>query len=178
MTGATPSQTVGPFFSFGFAWLATKDLAPAGTTDSVVIHGHVFDGDGVGVPDAVLEVQQADGAGRFGRETDPGWRGFGRILTSTTGAYEFSTLKPGRVHAADGSLAAPHIDLSLFARGLLQRVITRLYFPDDQEANEADHVLSGVDPARRGTLVARPDSGRLRFDIRLQGDAETVFFNC
>jgi protocatechuate 3,4-dioxygenase alpha subunit len=179
MTGlATPSQTIGPFFSFGFAWLETTELAPAGDDDAVLIVGQVFDGDGIGVPDAVLEVYQADGDGRFGPDTEPSWGGFGRILTSATGAYEFSTVKPGRVHSADGNLAAPHIDVSVFARGLLQRVITRIYFPDESAANGADHVFSGVDPARRATLVAHPQGAGLRFDIHLQGDTETVFFNC
>jgi protocatechuate 3,4-dioxygenase alpha subunit len=178
MARATPSQTVGPFFRFGLVWLETNRLTPQGTGAGMKIHGRLLDADGVGVPDGLLEVHQADHAGRFGTATEPGWLGFGRILTTDSGDYAFETVKPGRVRSADGTMAAPHIDVSVFARGLLQRLVTRIYFPDEVAANRDDLVLSRVSPARRGTLVAHPDGAHLRFDVHLRGDTETVFFNC
>ena len=167
--GATPSQTVGPFFRFGMEWMGSG--AQSRAARSVVITGIVYDGDGRPVPDAMLEMWQADGEGRFGPP------GFARCLTDATGGYRLTTVKPGRVPSADGSPEAPHIDVSVFARGLLQRLVTRIYFPDEAEANEADPVLSSIgDPMARASLVAAAIDGDLRFDIRLQGDEETAFF--
>ncbi|TMM13030.1 MAG: protocatechuate 3,4-dioxygenase subunit alpha [Actinobacteria bacterium] len=119
----------------------------------------------------MLETWQADGEGRFGE-----W-GFARCLTDADGRYRLSTVKPGSVPAADGTPQAPHIDVSVFARGLLQRLVTRIYFPDEAEANDADPVLSSIaDPVARASLVAAAVDGDLRFDVRLQGDEETAFF--
>jgi protocatechuate 3,4-dioxygenase, alpha subunit len=169
LRGATPSQTVGPFFRFGVEWMAPAGTPPSGAP--VVVTGTVSDGDGRPVSDAMLETWQADGQGRFGE-----W-GFARCLTDADGGYRLSTVKPGRVLAADGTRQAPHIDVSVFARGLLQRLVTRIYFPDEAEANDADPVLSSVvDPTARASLVAAAVDGDLRFDIRLQGDEETAFF--
>jgi len=107
----------------------------------------------------------------------PGFRGFGRCPTDTDGRFWFRTLKPGPLPAEDGTVEAPHIDVSVFARGLLNRLVTRMYFPDEQEANEADPVLRTLEPERRSLLLLRPESdGTLRFDVRLQGETETPFF--
>ena len=143
--------------------------------------------DGAGEPlnDALVELWQANRAGRYAhpedaREEPPleeGFTGFGRCGTDADGRFEFVTVKPGRVPAPDGTLQAPHISVSVLARGILKRLATRIYFPDEQQANGADPVLASVDTARRSTLVAVPEDGDvLRFDIRLQGDGETVFF--
>jgi protocatechuate 3,4-dioxygenase alpha subunit len=167
LRGATPSQTVGPFFRLGLEWMARAAQTPSGAP--VVVTGTVFDGDGRPVPDAMLETWQADGEGRFGE-----W-GFARCLTDGDGNYRLSTVKPGRVPAADGTRQAPHIDVSIFARGLLQRLVTRIYFPDEAEANDADPVLSSIGDSR-ASLVAVAGDRDLRFDIRLQGDEETAFF--
>ncbi len=176
MTGTTPSQTVGPFFRFGFAWMDQADLIAPGSVGAVTLVGQVTDGDGAPVPDAVIEIWQADADGQFPRGTDGPWHGFGRSLTDDQGRYRFTTVRPGRV---DGR-QAPHIDVSVFARGLLQRVVTRIYLPDEVEANAGDPVLAALEPDRRATLVAEAvdavDGSQLAFDIRLQGDQETVFF--
>ena len=169
LRGATPSQTVGPFFRFGLEWMARVTRSPSGAP--VVVTGTVSDGDRRPVTDAMLETWQADGEGRFGE-----W-GFARCLTDADGRYRLSTVKPGSVPAADGTPQAPHIDVSVFARGLLQRLVTRIYFPDEAEANDADPVLSSIaDPVARASLVAAAADGDLRFDVRLQGDEETAFF--
>lgn len=169
--GPTPSQTVGPFFSFAFDRVGRPDLVPTGSPGAVTIAGRVLDGAGDPVPDAVVELWQADAAGRF---PDDG-SGFGRCLTDVAGRYHFTTVRPGPVDAVQ----APHLDLSVFARGLLQRLVTRVYFPDREAANATDPVLGSIaDPTRRATLVARAgtDDAHLTFDVRLQGEGETVFF--
>lgn len=178
MTGATPSQTVGPFFSFGLSWLETPHLVPPGDSGAISIVGSVLNGDGLGVSDAVVEIFQADARGHFGSKCAAGWTGFGRVLTSEAGRFAFTTTKPGPLPSPRGLVEAPHIAVSVFARGLLQRVITRIYFPDEAAANNADPVLGSIAPDRRQTLVARTREGGLRFDVRLQGENETVFFNC
>jgi protocatechuate 3,4-dioxygenase alpha subunit len=169
MTAATPSQTIGPFFRFGLAWLHGRQLAEPGLPGTFTLVGRVFDGAGDPVPDAVVEIQQAASAG-------PGpdrWRGFGRCCTEADGSYQFLTAKPQRVDDRQ----APHIDVSVFARGLMQRCWTRCYFPDEQAANASDPLLLAVpDADRLRTLVAVPEGDRLRFDIWLQGPGETVFF--
>jgi protocatechuate 3,4-dioxygenase alpha subunit len=174
--GSTPSQTVGPFLAIVLPWPDGPYVVPAGTPGAVWIAGRVTDGAGEPVPDALVETWQADAEGRFDHPDDPrgavasACRGFGRCPTDAAGEYRILTVKPG---ALPGQ--APHLDVSVFARGLLHRLVTRLYFPD--EANEADPVLSTVDAADRALLVAVPGpDGMLRFDIRLQGDAETPFF--
>jgi protocatechuate 3,4-dioxygenase alpha subunit len=152
---------------------------------AVRIRGTVLDGAGDPVPDFLLETWQADPGGRFadlhgygGPSAVPGFRGFARYgLEEGDGHYEIVTLKPGPVPGPDGAPEqAPHIDVTLLARGLLNRVVTRIYFPDEAEANAADPVLASVPAARRQTLIAEPAGDGYRFDIRLQGPGETVFF--
>jgi protocatechuate 3,4-dioxygenase alpha subunit len=181
--GLTPAQTVGPFLSLALPWADGPDVVPEGTPDSFVIAGIVSDGAGAPVTDALVESWQADPAGGFPHPDDPrgatdgGFRGFGRCATDGAGRYWLRTLKPGALPAPDGATEAPHLDLSVFARGLLDRVVTRCYFADEADANATDPVLSTVDPARRGTLVATPVEGGYRLDIHLQGPDETVFFD-
>jgi protocatechuate 3,4-dioxygenase alpha subunit len=189
--GITPSQTVGPFLAIGLPWPDGPFVVPEGTPGAVVITGQVFDGAGAPVPDALVETWQADPNSRFDHPDDPrgatpprvpGFRGFGRSATAVDGTYRICTLRPGPLPAANGRSEAPHLDVSVFARGLLDRVVTRVYFPDETEANAADPVLAAIaDPARRSSLVAVADPGRpgtaFRFDIRLQGERETVFFD-
>jgi protocatechuate 3,4-dioxygenase alpha subunit len=165
--GTTPSQTVGPFFSFGLCNRPCSELVASDAPGALRISGRVTDGAGEPVPDAMLEIWQADPSGAF----RPGF-GWGRCGTDADGRYAFVTVKPGEVEGQ-----APHLAIQLFARGLLRQVLTRLYFPDEAEANAADPVLRGIaDEALRSTLVARPDGGGLRFDVRLQGDGQTAFF--
>ncbi|TME25594.1 MAG: protocatechuate 3,4-dioxygenase subunit alpha [Chloroflexi bacterium] len=160
----TPSQTVGPFFGVGLPFEKGEQIAPAGSAGSIRIEGQVLDGHGDPVPDALLEVWQ------------PETTGLGRCRTDAEGAFNFVTVKPGPSPAPDGRLQAPHLNVTVFARGLLRHLVTRMYFPDEGAANSADPVLNVVDPERRSTLVAREDGGVLRFDIQLQGEQETVFF--
>jgi protocatechuate 3,4-dioxygenase alpha subunit len=183
MRGTTPSQTVGPFFAICLPWADGPFVVPEGTPGEIVVHGRVLDGAGEPVPDALVETWQADPDGRFGHPDDPrgpargGFRGFGRCPTDAQGQWAVVTLKPGSVPGSDGTSQAPHIAVSVFARGLLHRVVTRIYFADEDEANAADPVLAAIeDPARRATLVARREGDGYRFDIHLQGERETVFF--
>lgn len=182
---ATPSQTVGPFFSIGFDPLRCLELAaPEVTGEHVEIEGHVLDGDAKPVPDAVLEIWQANAQGEYAssgdRSTSAMFRGFGRVPTDANGCFRFTTIKPGVVPGPGDVPQAPHLAVSLFMRGLLLRLVTRMYFPGEP-ANDRDQILSLVEPSRRATLVAIADAAnpsRLRWDIRLQGDEETVFFDC
>lgn len=182
MTGLTPSQTVGPFLAIGLSWPDGPYVVDESDPAAVVVEGVVTDGNGDPVTDALVETWQADSDGYFNHPDDPrekatDFRGFGRCPTGPDGSYRIVTRKPGPVPAADGALQAPHIDVSLFARGLLNRVVTRIYFGDEDAANAVDPVLSTVSPERRATLVASPvGEGRYRFDVRLQGSDETVFF--
>ena len=176
----TPSQTVGPFFRIGLTWDEGELVVPEGTPGALRIQGHVHDGAGDVVPDALVECWQCDPDGRFadpgapgGASTMPGFRGFARAGTDDDGRWSVLTVRPGP--AAPGE--APHIAVSVLARGLLRRLATRIYLPDEEEANAADPVLSSVPAERRETLIARPDGDALRFDIRLQGPGETVFFD-
>jgi protocatechuate 3,4-dioxygenase, alpha subunit len=156
----TPSQTVGPYFSLGLLARAANELVPGG----IRITGRVLDGAGEPVPDALVEIWQADEDGRY--RLDFGW---GRSGCDEDGRYSFVTCKPGAVEGQ-----APHLTMMVFARGLLKPVLTRMYFPDEEEANAADPVLTAVDDA--STLVARAGDDGLEFDVRLQGDRETAFF--
>ena len=162
MPDPTPPQTVGPFFAIGLPWDDGPQVVEPGSEGAVALRGVVIDGAGEPVPDALVETWQAPGAG---------CRGFGRCPTGADGRWEVVTRKPA---AADGE--APHVAVAVFARGLLHRVPTRIYFGDEPEANDADPLLSTLDPERRATLVAAPEDGGYRFDIHLQGDHETVFF--
>jgi len=208
--GQTPSQTVGPFFHYGLPWKGGADLvgksdmgarpdlfpeahyvlnlsSPSGTPDGAVIElsGRVIDGAGAGVPDAMIEIWQANAAGRYRSHDDarddvaldPHFVGFGRASTDDEGRYRFRTIMPGRVPGSGNSLQAPHIALSLFGRGLIKRLATRVYF-DGAAGNEDDPVLAQVPAARRRTLIARVDeAGAWSLDLVLQGAGETVFFD-
>lgn len=180
----SPSQTVGPFFEFGLLRPPCPELVPACTPGAVLIEGRVFDGQGQPVPDAMIEVWQANAAGRYAHPEDtrtdlpldPDFSGFGRCGTDNEGRFWFRTIKPGTVPWPDGRAQAPHLDLSVFARGLGHRLVTRCYFPDEEAANAGDPLLSSIeDEAARATLIAREGDGVLRFDIHLQGDNQTCF---
>jgi protocatechuate 3,4-dioxygenase, alpha subunit len=179
----TPSQTIGPFFAVGICWPDGPDVVGEDTPGARRIGGRVLDGAGDPVPDALVETWQADPEGRFAHPDDPrgpvsgGFRGFGRCPTDAQGRWAVRTVKPGPLPAPDDGTEAPHLDVSVFARGLLHRLVTRIYFPDEPDANAADPLLASIaDPQVRARLVAAPDGDdRLRFDIRLQGDQETPF---
>ena len=174
MPGATPSQTVGPFFSIGFAWMDSGNIASAAFPgERISIQGRILDGDGKPVSDGLLEIWQADPGGRF---DNPAFRGFGRIPTQADGRFTFTTVRPGRIAAPGGRMQAAHLLVTVFARGMLKHAVTRLYFPGDP-AHAEDPVLALVDPARRATLIARPSGGALEWDVVLQGRDETVFFD-
>ena len=182
----TASQTVGPFFIIGLPDDALAELVRPDDPDAIRLGGLVLDGAGEPVDDALIEIWQANRAGRYAHPEDTreeipledGFDGFGRCATDPHGFYGFVTVKPGPVPAPEGGVQAPHIEMSVFARGLLKRLATRVYFPDETEANEADPVLGSIeDPAERSTLVAQPEDGGVRFDIHLQGDRQTTFFS-
>ncbi|WP_406283848.1 protocatechuate 3,4-dioxygenase subunit alpha [Embleya sp. NBC_00896] len=174
--GLTPSQTVGPFFGYALPYAGGPDLVPAHAVGAIRLHGTVYDGAGEPIPDAVVEIWQADAAGRipqaegsFARDgaTFTGW---GRAAVDRLGNYAFTTVRPG---AAAGD-PTPYIAVSVFARGMLRRVATRVYFPEDDRS--ADPLFALVPPARHETLIAvREESGSYRFDVHIQGEQETVF---
>jgi protocatechuate 3,4-dioxygenase alpha subunit len=182
--GPTPSATVGPYLAIGLTWPDGIWAAAEGAEGGIWIRGRVFDGAGQPIPDAMIETWQADPDGGFpspedprGAASYPGFRGYARAATvEPPGEFGIFTLKPGRVPDGDGGLQAPHIDVSVFARGILDRVVTRIYFADESDANAEDAVLRGLSEEQRSTLIAdRTDDG-YRLDIHLQGDRETVFF--
>jgi protocatechuate 3,4-dioxygenase alpha subunit len=181
----TPSQTAGPYLSIGLLREHVgSSLVSEGDPRAIRIRGRLLDGRGDPVPDGAVEIWQANAAGRYAHTADTrdeipledGFDGFGRSGTANDGWFEFVTVKPGRVPSPDGRLQAPHLVVGIFARGLLKRLVTRLYFPDEEEANASDPVLSELEDAERRTLIARPEDGGLRFDIHLQGDEQTTFF--
>ncbi|KRQ94338.1 protocatechuate 3,4-dioxygenase [Bradyrhizobium jicamae] len=193
--GVTPSQTVGPYFAYGltpggkYEWndaFTNNLVTPDASGERIRVEGTVFDGDGVPVVDCMLEIWQADAQGRFSDPQDKralpnsSFKGFGRIGTDAKGAYAFDTIKPGSLPDPDGKPQAPHIVLAVFARGMLLHLYSRIYF-DGEAANAADPVLALVPAERRATLIAtrQPGNGNAvyRFDIHLQGDKETVFFD-
>jgi len=207
--GQTPSQTVGPFFHYGLPWKGGADLvgqsdmgarpelfpedhyvlnlAPSKGPirgETITLEGVVYDADGKPVPDAMIEIWQANAAGRYASPDDDradlpldeGFIGFGRASTSEEGLYQFRTVLPGPVQGPGDSLQAPHIAISVFGRGIIKRLATRAYF-EGQEANAADPILALVPSHRRDTLIARQIDGAWRFDIVLQGERETVFFD-
>jgi protocatechuate 3,4-dioxygenase alpha subunit len=174
MPGSTPSQTVGPFFAFGLPFEGGERLVDRG---GLWITGAVYDGAGEPVDDALVEIWQANRHGRYHHPEDtreqlplePGFTGFGRCATDERGEFRFYTVKPGAT-----SPHAPHIGVIVHARGLLRHLFTRIYFPDEEQANTADPLLSSIeDPAVRETLIARD----LRFDIHLQGERQTAFLD-
>jgi protocatechuate 3,4-dioxygenase alpha subunit len=173
-SGWTPSQTIGPFFHDALLDKDRSELVPPDHPEAIKIVGTVYDGAGDPVPDAMVEIWHADRAGRYDHEN---FSGFGRSDTVDGGSFSFVTVKPGPVAGPDGEMQAPHVMVSVFARGLLKRVVTRIYFPDEGEANASDPVLSFMeDAAFRETLIARDEGDALRFDIRLQGENQTAFF--
>jgi protocatechuate 3,4-dioxygenase alpha subunit len=207
--GQTPSQTVGPFFHYGLPWKGGADLVgqsdmgarpelfpeehyvlnlspPRGAVagETIIVEGVVYDADGKPVPDAMIEIWQANAAGRYaspddGRlnlPLDEGFIGFGRAATNEGGLYRFKTVRPGSVPGPGNSLQAPHIAVSVFGRGVIKRLVTRIYFEDAAE-NPSDPILALVPAERRDTLVARQVDDAWRFDIVLQGERETVFFD-
>ena len=183
----TPSQTVGPYFSMRLPWPEGPFVVPEGTPGAITIIGRLYDGAGDVIPDGLIETWQADPDGRFAHPDDPrgpvppartAFRGFGRAKTEPDGSFAIVTLKPGPLPFGDGRTEAPHINVSVFSRGMLDRSVTRIYFPDEPEANAADPVLAAVPADRLQTLIARPaGDGLLRFDVHMQGERETVFFD-
>ncbi|ANJ28853.1 protocatechuate 3,4-dioxygenase subunit alpha [Agromyces aureus] len=180
LLGQTPSQTVGPFFGYALPYVGGPDVRAPWHSDAIRLHGTVYDGAGDPIPDAIVEIWGADAAGRPSTERgaldrDPhGFAGFGRAAVDRDGHYSFTTIKPGALRAG----SAPYVLVTVFARGVLQHLFTRAYFADEPAANAVDPLLTSVDPARRSTLVAEPDAhGSYRFDIRLQGEGETVFLD-
>ena len=182
--GPTPSATVGPYLAIRLTWPDGIWAADERTEGGIWIRGRVFDGAAQVVPDAMVETWQADPDGGFpspedprGAATYPGFRGYARAQTvEPPGEFGIFTLKPGRVPDGDGGLQAPHIDVSLFARGILDRVVTRIYFADEDEANTEDVVLRGLSEDQRRTLIAEKTDDGYRLDFYLQGERETVFF--
>jgi protocatechuate 3,4-dioxygenase alpha subunit len=187
--GITPSQTAGPYFAYALtpagryaiADLATNDLVTDDAVgERITIAGRVIDGDGELVTDAMLEIWQADGEGRF-PGADPAlsnarFKGFGRCECDAEGRFSFRTVKPGRVPGPNGAMQAPHLDVGVFARGILRRLFTRIYF-EGEAGNESDPILKLVPAERRSTVIARRAGADVyKLDIRLQGENETVFF--
>ncbi len=158
----TPSQTVGPFFGFALPFAGDSEAGTVSGAAPLRVQGQLLDGAGEPVPDGLLEAWQGEQ--------------FARCRTDSEGVFHFTLAKPAPVPGPDGSPQAPHLNLNVFARGLLRHLVTRIYFPDEAVANASDWVLNQVEPDRRGTLIALPDGANLRFDVRLQGEGETVFF--
>ena len=183
----TPSQTVGPFFHYALLDSDQSKLVAPDHPWAIRIWGTVRDGADEVVPDAMLEIWQANSAGRYAHAEDDredlplqdGFTGFGRCPTDAEGRYEFVTIKPGVVPGPEGQPQAPHILMAIFARGLLKPLVTRIYFPDEEAANANDPLLSSIeDPDLRSTLVASAvDDGSLRFAMKLQGEGQTVYFD-
>jgi protocatechuate 3,4-dioxygenase alpha subunit len=180
----TPSQTIGPFFGILIPRRDTLVLAAEGTPGRITVQGTVRDGAGEPVSDALIEVWQADAEGRWSHPDDPrdpgpdgSFSGFGRIHVGVDGGFTVETIRPGSVPGPNGAPQAPHLVVGLFARGLLTRLVTRVYF-DDEPSNATDTILTRLPTDRRSTLIAvRGAEGRYRFDIALQGPCETVFFD-
>ena len=173
----TPGQTVGPFFGLSLPYPGGPELVPPGRPDAIRLHGRVLDGAGDPVPDALLELWQAGPDGAVVREPGSlnrdGWTftGWGRAATDNAGHWSFSTLRPGPGRPG----AAPFFALTVFARGLLDRLRTRIYLPESESSLAADPLLSALPADRRATLVAAAEPGGYAFDVVLQGDRETVF---
>jgi protocatechuate 3,4-dioxygenase alpha subunit len=193
MAGITPSATVGPFFLFGLIpstyggqdVITNNLVTPDASGERIRIEGRVLDGDGAPIPDAMVEIWQADAAGRYAHPADTralpnaAFRGFGRSATDEAGRYAFDTIKPGAVPGPNGNMQAPHVAVNLFSRGVLKQMVSRIYF-SDEAANASDPVLNLIPSARRATLIARREERAggavYLLDFKLQGDGETVFF--
>jgi len=201
MSEITPSQTVGPFFAYGltpkgrcdwdpngsYSWKNTVEsnlVTPDASGTRIRIEGTVFDGDNKPINDCMIEIWQADSQGRYAhvrdnRAPNTKFKGFGRSATDKAGLFVFDTIKPGQVPGPGGKPQAPHIVVCIFSRGMLRQIYTRLYF-DDEAGNASDPILTMVPADRRGTLIAHKQAGTdpavYRFDIRVQGGDETVFF--
>jgi protocatechuate 3,4-dioxygenase alpha subunit len=184
---ATPGQTVGPFFALGLDRPEWNDLTrrnPQG--QRITIEGRVLDGDGAAVPDALIELWQANAAGRYDhtddtqadKKIDPNFHGYGRVATDAEGKFKITTIKPGPVPGRGNALQAPHINVAFFARGLLRQLHTRIYFAGEA-ANAGDPLLSAIDgeDARQSLIARRGEGGAYRFDIILQGAGETAFLD-
>jgi protocatechuate 3,4-dioxygenase alpha subunit len=203
MSDITPSQTVGPYFAYGlvpkgrchwdpngsYSWKETVGdnlITPDATGQKIRIEGRITDGDGLPINDAMIEIWQADSQGRYSHargelpRPNAKFTGFGRSATDKDGNFSFDTVKPGAVPGPNGKSQAPHVVFCVFSRGMLRQIYTRLYF-SDEESNATDAILALVPADRRGTLIAhkeaRSDAPVYRFDIRVQGDNETVFFD-
>jgi protocatechuate 3,4-dioxygenase, alpha subunit len=187
LLGLAASQTVGPFFQIGFEGLYQNDLTvPDLKGRFVTIRGQVFDGDRLPVPDALIEIWQANSFGKYAHPEDQqdkpmdlGFTGFGRCPTDAEGRFKFRTIKPGPVPSSTETPQAPHINVSIFMRGLLDRLVTRIYF-SEEDSNRTDEILNLIDPARRSTLLARPlsdEADAYVWNIVLQGHDETVFLD-
>jgi protocatechuate 3,4-dioxygenase, alpha subunit len=172
----TPSQTVGPYFGIALPWPDGPYVVGDDTPGAFWIRGTITDGAGDPIPDALIETWQADPSGQFPDRPDAPFRGFGRCPSDADGTYGIRTVRPGAVAGADGEIGAPHIDVTVFMRGLLRPVVTRIYFPDEP-ANAFDSLLGSLPERDRGTMVARRADDGFRFDIRLQGEGETAFFD-
>jgi protocatechuate 3,4-dioxygenase alpha subunit len=177
---ATPGQTVGPFYGYALPYEKDRELLAPGSPGSIRLQGTVYDGAGHPIPDAILEIWQPDAEGNIVRRTGSLVRdgytftGFGRSAVGNTGVYTFTTVNPGPTELG----AAAFISVAVFARGLMNRLFTRVYLPENAEALAKDPLLSSLDPERRKTLIARRDAdGGLTWDIRLQGEGETVFLD-
>ncbi|MGA2812274.1 MAG: protocatechuate 3,4-dioxygenase subunit alpha [Candidatus Acidiferrum sp.] len=184
---ASAWQTVGPFFSIGMNPRYLSDIAgPNAAGERIAIAGRVFDGADAPIRDAVLEIWQANAHGKYAhpedlqdKPWDPGFRGYGRIPTDDNGAFRFTTIKPGSVDSPGGVPQAPHLVVNLMMRGLLRGLTTRIYFPNEG-LNDRDEILRLVEPERRNTLLLVPEGaggGHFRWDVHMQGKAETVFFD-
>ncbi len=193
----TPGQTIGPFFAYcltpepyGRAGIASNVLATINTEgEAIRITGRLLDGEGAPINDSLIEIWQANAAGRYNHPADsrqdvalePGFTGFGRCMTDADGRFSFGTIKPGRVPGQGNRLQAPHVSIIIQARGMQSHVYGRLYFSDESDANGEDPMLASIEESRRGTLIAhREDSGTgtvYHFDIHMQGSEETVFFD-
>jgi protocatechuate 3,4-dioxygenase alpha subunit len=187
--GQTPSQTVGPYLHIGLPWDDGIDVVPAGTPGAIDVSVTLVDGAGTAIADGMVETWQADAEGRFDHPADPrgpvplspnGFRGFGRAICDASGTATVRTVKPGSLPAEDGVVEAPHIDVGVFARGIVERLVTRIYFPDETESNGADPVLNSLREKDRAKLIASEVEGGYHLRIVVQdtdpdGD-ETPFF--
>lgn len=187
--GQTPSQTVGPYLHIALPWIDGPSVVRADAVGAMIVSVTIVDGSRTPVSDAMIETWQADAAGRFDHPDDPrgpasstppGFRGFGRAVADASGTAAVRTVKPGPLPAENGRIEAPHIDLAIFGRGMLDRLVTRVYFPDEPSANAADPVLGALTAERRGKLIARHTAAGYHLDVVIQdsdpdGD-ETPFF--